>query len=232
MPFPARLLTEGEEIVHESKQHWIALRDEISYTFGWLVLLIVLVPWLDFALDGWIGSILTLVWAGVVGVGIAQWYSTDLIVTTSRFIYRKGITEKSGYEVDLSRLLDISSRRSFLQQLAGAGDLLLDTGGHDGKTVIHDVPEPGHIISVVDEARKPKEKPAQPPRRRLPGEPPRSESDPIPSAPTRPVRPQEESPKARLTRAEQLEILARLHNDGKLTDEEFMLEKTRVLETG
>lgn len=229
MPFPARLLTEGEEIVNESKQHWIALRDEIGYTFAWLVLWIIVVPWLDFALDEWIAWILTLAWAGVAGLGVARWYSTDLIITTRRLIYRKGVMEKSGYEVELSRLLDVGFRQSFWQGLVGAGDLLLDTGGHEGRAVINDVSEPGRLTSILEDVRTVAER-RRPPSR-LPGESAPVESQSRSSAPQRPDRPPGPPSGARLTRAEQLEILAKLHTDGKLTDEEFMLEKRRVLES-
>lgn len=230
MPFPARLLVEGEEIVQESKQHWIALRDEISYTLIWLLLWIVVVPWLDFALDEWIAWVLTLAWAGRVGLGFARWYSTDLILTTRRLIYRTGIMEKSGYEVEASRLLDVGFSQSLWQRLVGAGDLLVDTDSRDGKTVIHDVPDPIGLSAAL-EAGFEKEESRQNPRR-LPGEPRAPESESGRTA----VSPQtDRSPRPlsgdRLTRAEQLEILARLHTGGKLTDEEFMLEKRRVLES-
>lgn len=228
MPFPARLLTEGEEIVHESKQHWIALRDEIAYTVVWLVLWILVVPWLDFALDEWIAWLLTLAWAIRVGLGVARWYSTDLIFTTERLIYRTGIMEKSGYEVQAARLIDVGFTQSFWQRMVGAGDLIVDTDAH-AKTVIRDVPDPIGLSALMETRAVEDERPV--PQRRLPGEP-TPPVDPNRLTSRQAERSPGGSSEARLTRAEQLEILARLHNDGKLTDEEFMLEKRRVLESG
>jgi hypothetical protein len=230
MPYPARLLTEGEEIVHESKQHWIALRDEIAYTVVWLVLWVLIVPWLDFALDEWIGWLLTLAWAILVGLGVARWYSTDLILTTERLIYRTGMMEKSGYEVRAARLVDVGFTQSFWQRLVGAGDLIVDADAH-AKTVIRDVPDPIGLSALMETRAREDAQSAR--RTRLPGEP----TPLVENSPSRPaLRPVERSSgresEARLTRAEQLEILARLHTDGKLTDEEFMLEKRRVLESG
>ena len=228
MPFPARLLSEGEEIVHESKQHWIALRDEIAYTLVWLVLWVLVVPLLDFALDEWIGWLLTLAWAVVVGLGVARWYSTDLIFTTERLIYRTGLTEKSGYEVEASRLVDLGVTQSFWQRLVGAGDLIVETDAPE-KTVIRDVPDPIGLSSLM--RKRPTRDATPAPERRLPGEPPETSGRVRPDS-RHAERPSSQSSDARLTRAEQLEILAKLHNDGKLTDEEFRLEKRRVLESG
>lgn len=227
MPFPARLLTEGEEIVHETKQHWIALRDEVAYTFVWLVLWIVIVPWLDFELDEWIAWLITLGWVGVVGFGVARWLSTDLIITTSRLIYRTGLAEKSGYEVETTRLADVGFRQSMWQRLVGAGDLLVDGGGQP-RIVIGDLPDPMRLTAVLEESGAGNVSPRI--KSRLPGEPAEEAGSPPPKPPERRVL-HETAPERRLTRAEQLEILARLHTDGKLTDEEFTMEKRRVLES-
>ena len=231
MPYPARLLNEGEEIVHESKQSWIALRDEIGYTAAWLALWLILVPWLDFPADEWIAWIVTLAWGALVGGGIALWYNTDLVVTSKRVIYQTSVFDKSEREIELSRLVEVGYRQSVPQRLVSAGDLLLDTGGHDGKTRVRDVDSPLHVSNVIEQARHVEEPP--PRSSRLPGEPPPA-SAPVPERQAADPR---RGPSAtatngpHLTRAEQLDILARLHNDGKLTDQEFMAEKRRVLES-
>lgn len=231
MPYPARLLTEGEEVLFESRPHWIALRDEIGYTLAWLALWVIWVPWLDVAFDEWIAWLLTLGWLALVGSGVARWYGTSLIVTTSRLIYRKGLVEKSSHDQDLSRLLDIGFRQSFLQRLVTAGDLIVDSGGHDGKTLVADVADPVKLIALLTEAQAGAgERPPTRSESRLPGE--RSlADDPPPPPPVNPPNRAPITPRWQTSRAEQLDILARLHTEGKLTDEEFLSEKRRVLES-
>jgi hypothetical protein len=98
------------------------------------------------------------------------------------------------------------------------------------KTVIRDVPDPIGLSAVMENRAEDKK---SAPQRRLPGEPtPHVASDPSESSSQQADRSPDRASERRLTRAEQLEILARLHNHGKLTDEEFMLEKRRVLESG
>lgn len=219
MPFPARLLRDGEEVLEELKQHWIALRDEVGYTVVWLLVWIVLVPLLDFTGDEWIVLIVTLGWFAVVGWGVVEWLGTDLIVTTDRVMFRKGVFTKSGYELELDRLADVSHQQSTWQRLFGAGDLLLDIGGHDGKTIVRDVPDPLHVVGLVRDAEA----------RGIS----RSRGAPLQVTETKPARATSSPPAARPTksRAEQLEILARLNAEGKLTDEEFAAEKVRLLES-
>lgn len=230
MPYPARLLTEGEEILFESRPHWIALRDEIGYTLAWLALWVIWVPWLDVALDEWIAWLLTLGWLGLVGTGVARWYGTSLIVTTGRLIYRKGLFEKSSHDKELSRLLDIGYRQSFLQRLFGAGDLIVDSGGHDGKTLVADVSDPVKLIDLLTVAQGGTGgRPATRTASRLPGEP--ALNDDAPPPPRNPPNRAQITPRWQTSRAEQLDILARLHTEGKLTDEEFLSEKRRVLES-
>lgn len=230
MPYPARLLTEGEEVLFESRPHWIALRDEIGYTLAWLALWVVWVPWLDVALDEWIAWILTLGWIALVGTGVARWYGTSLIVTSNRLIYRKGLIEKSSHDQELSRLLDIGYRQSFLQRLVGAGDLIVDSGGHDGKTLVADVSDPVELIDSLTEAQGgSRDRPPTRSESRLPGEP--SPAGDPPPPPRNPPNRAQITPRWQTSRAEQLDILARLHTEGKLTDEEFLSEKRRVLES-
>lgn len=223
MPYPARLLSEGEEVLEESRQHWVALRDEILYSIGWLLLMIVLVPWLDFPLDEWIGWIATAAWLFLAGSGVARWVSTELILTNKRVIFRTGVLSKSGYEVANSQIQHAGYRQSGLQRMVGAGDLLIDAPAAGGKSVVSDVDQPQHLAGIVTGTLE------SPPARssRLPGAP--TERTPQPE---RPARSTESPPRqGSLSRAEQLDIIARLHAEGKLSDEEFVVEKARILKS-
>lgn len=230
MPYPARLLAEGEEVLFESRQHWTALRNEIAYTLGWFALWLIWVPWLDVAGDEWIAWILTLGWLGLVGTGVARWYGTTLVITTSRLVYRRGLLQKTSHEIELDRLLDIGYRQSVVQRLFGSGDLIIDSGGHEGKTIVRDVPQPTRLVDLaVDAQGVARQRPPSGVDSRLPGEASLA-GNPPPAPPSSPNRSQI-TPRWQTSRAEQLDILSRLHNEGKLTDEEFISEKKRVLES-
>lgn len=226
MPYPAKLLSDGEVVAEEAKQHWIALRDELLYTIGWLLLMVILIPWLDIEFDGWLASIVTIAWLVAVGIGVARWYGTDLVVTNKRVVYRTGVLTKSGYEVEIDQIQDAGYRQSGLQRIVGAGDLLLDAPASGGKSVISDLPHPQHLAGAVTTALG--DRPAPGSQSPLPGEQRESAVRRRPeSMAGRGDQPGERS----LSRAEQLDIIARLHEEGKLSDEEFAREKTRILES-
>jgi uncharacterized membrane protein YdbT with pleckstrin-like domain len=86
-----------------------------------------------------------------------RWVSTSLVVTTSRLIRRTGVLARSGREIPLAALTDISYHQRLLQRLIGAGDILLESAGRDGQEVFPDLPRPARIqlaiATEVDRAR-------------------------------------------------------------------------------
>ncbi len=87
-----------------------------------------------------------------------RWASTSLVVTTSRLIRRTGVLARSGREIPLAALTDISYHQRLLQRIIGAGDLLLESAGRQGQEVFPDLPGPARIQQViateVDRARR------------------------------------------------------------------------------
>jgi uncharacterized membrane protein YdbT with pleckstrin-like domain len=86
-----------------------------------------------------------------------RWVSTSLVVTTSRLIRRNGVLARSGREIPLAALTDVSYHQRLLQRLIGAGDLLLESAGRQGQEVFPDLPRPARIqlaiATQVDRAR-------------------------------------------------------------------------------
>ncbi len=78
-----------------------------------------------------------------------RWASTSLIVTTSRLIRRTGVLSRSGREIPLAALTDISYHQRLLQRIIGAGDLLLESAGRQGQEVFPDLPGPARIQQVI-----------------------------------------------------------------------------------
>jgi len=218
MAFPTSMLQPEERVIRETKLHWVALYREILYTAGLLVLIIVLLAATNF--PGLVYAVLVIAWAVASFRGVTNWYATDLVLTNRRVIFRQGLLSKKGYEIPVDRVQDVGFRQSGLQRMVGAGDLLLETSASSGRTAVSNVPDPIEWKQLVGEARE-------------------SRADPRLSQATQPHA--EPSAKQVATasnrstgasRAEQLEILARLHRQGSLTDEEFNAEKARVLKEG
>jgi len=73
-----------------------------------------------------------------------QWTTSRLTVTTDRIMTRRGVIAKRHWQVGLERVHDISCSQTILERLLGAGDLAIDTGGDRGH-LIGDVARPFRV---------------------------------------------------------------------------------------
>jgi membrane protein YdbS with pleckstrin-like domain len=159
MPFPAGLLHDGEEVVIDVHPHWWYLAGPVlvlaMVIAGAVAAAVESVPsWADWMVLG----VLVLAVAWLIG-RYARWASISLVVTTSRLIRRTGLLARSGREIPLAALTDISYHQSLLERMIGAGDLLLESAGRQGQEVFPDLPHPAgihqSIATLVERARRP-----------------------------------------------------------------------------
>src|SRR5690348_2623178 len=98
MPYPRRLLSEGEDITLDLRPHWWYFAKHI---FGGIVVLVLLVlvtrPHGDVEKVGmWFWAIVAVLWAGWLGLRYLNWNFTHFVVTTNRVIFRTGVLAKHG----------------------------------------------------------------------------------------------------------------------------------------
>jgi membrane protein YdbS with pleckstrin-like domain len=159
MPFPARLLNDGEEVLVDVRPHWWYLAGPILVLglviAGGVVAAVLAAPtWLDWVAIG--ALVLSVAW--MIG-RYASWASTSLVVTTSRLISRTGVLARNGREIPLAALTDISYHQSLFERIIAAGDVLLESAGRDGREVFPDLPRPARIQQAIaiqlDQLRRP-----------------------------------------------------------------------------
>ncbi|AXE38266.1 PH domain-containing protein [Acidipropionibacterium virtanenii] len=82
----------------------------------------------------------------VVGTVIPwlRWLTTTYTVTTRRIITRRGIFTRTGHDLPLTRINDVSYERSLLDRMLGCGTLVLTTAA-DAPVTLSDVP---HVEQV------------------------------------------------------------------------------------
>lgn len=145
MPFPARLLGEGEEVVLDLHPHWKRL-----------VVPAVLVPvvagvgtYLMFVLPS--GSFQTPGRLAIAVVGVAvllrfsvwpwlRWLTTRYVLTTHRVVIREGVFGRSGRDVPLTRVNDVSFHHSLVERMLGCGTLTIESAGEHGQVELPEVP--------------------------------------------------------------------------------------------
>jgi uncharacterized membrane protein YdbT with pleckstrin-like domain len=152
MGFPARYLNEGEAVVADMRPHWLFLAGPVasvaaSVAAAFAAALVftgasrrVL---LSLAL---VVVLLTLLW---LGVRYARWATTSFVITTDRLIHRVGVLSKSGREIPLERLNDVSFHQTLFQRLVGAGDLLVESAGERGQQSFSGFPRPERTQNVI-----------------------------------------------------------------------------------
>ena len=149
MRFSGPLLHDGEEVILDVRPHWWYLAGPVAVLAALIAGAVsVAVHSVPSAVD-WI-AIGALVLAVIWLLGrYTRWVSTSLVVTTSRLIRRTGVLARSGREIPLVALTDISYHQRLLQRLIGAGDLLLESAGRQGQEVFPDLPRPARIQLVI-----------------------------------------------------------------------------------
>jgi uncharacterized membrane protein YdbT with pleckstrin-like domain len=212
MPYPRRLLSEGEDITLDLRPHWWYFAKHI---FASIVLLILLV--LVFQIHGsphkvgfafW--GILAVLWAAWLGLRYLNWNFTHFVVTSNRVIFRTGVLAKHGVEIPMDRISNINFHQTIWERVIGAGDLEIESAGRDGQTKFDDVWHPDAVQQTLyqqmeDHARTRASWTGNAP-------PPAASTAAQPSVP------------------EQLTQLADLRDRGVITAQEFEAKKAQLLD--
>lgn len=152
MPYPRRLLNEGEEIALDLRPHWWFFGKHILVGTGVIVLAVLILVNLDGTLAEWslrIWGIGALVWAVWLGLRFLDWNFTHFVVTSDRVIYRTGVLSKHGVEIPLERINNINFHQGLWERVIGAGDLEIESAGRSGQSLFEDVWHPDAVQQEV-----------------------------------------------------------------------------------
>jgi uncharacterized membrane protein YdbT with pleckstrin-like domain len=166
MAYPRKLLSDDERVELELHPHWKALALPV------LVLLLT-VPVASFAAakvpagDARL-PLRVVVLAIAVGVlffltfmPFLRWTTTHYVVTDRRLITRSGIIARSGRDMPLIRINDISFAHTVPERILGCGTLVVESAGERGQLTLIDVPRvefvQRRIYELADDAANPDE---------------------------------------------------------------------------
>lgn len=206
MPYPRKLLNEGEEIVLDLRPHWIALTyPTLGVVFG-LVLSGLALATGNSAFEV-VALVVLLVALVYFGSHLLGWSRTMFVVTTDRIISRRGVLTKSGIEIPLERVNTVFFNQRLVERLVGAGDLALESASERGTQTFNNVRKPDLVqreIYVQMEANE---------NRKF----------------DRAGAANRNAAGAGLSTAEQVEKLHELLSKGAITPAQFEAEKARLL---
>ncbi len=158
MGYPAKLLAEGERIDFEMRPHWKSMIFPAFVLIATVVIggyLIAKVP------EGSSGTALTwviVVVAAVLLIGwfvrpLLTWLTTQYVFTDRRVITRTGIVARSGRDMPLSKVNDVSFSYSVIERVLQCGTLEISSASDDN-LVIADVPHVEHIQREIYRLRE------------------------------------------------------------------------------
>jgi uncharacterized membrane protein YdbT with pleckstrin-like domain len=199
MRYPARLLTEDEDVIHQFRPHWRVLLPAIGWAMGLGALTGVAFAALD-APEHWYAlGVAVLLWLVLSLRRLFAWWFTNYVLTTERIIVRAGMIARTGTEIPLENINNVLFSQKVIERLLGYGDVLVESAGQTGQSRLMDIPDPEAFQSEIYRARE-----------------------------LRALHFKGSGARARDV-VEQLESLADLRERGHLTDREFAAEKAMLL---
>jgi membrane protein YdbS with pleckstrin-like domain len=152
MPFPKKLLNDYETVALDLHPHWWYFAEPAAATVG-AVLLGILVKWrLDGDAERYLGLaalvliVLCVLW---LVVRYLKWGTTNFVITSDRLIFRHGVLAKAGIEIPLERVNNVNFSQSIFERVIGAGDLLIESGGEDGRSRFTDIRHPERVQNLI-----------------------------------------------------------------------------------
>jgi uncharacterized membrane protein YdbT with pleckstrin-like domain len=152
MAYPAKLLASGERIEFEMRPHWRSLITPalvLVLTVAVTTFLLTVMP------NGNTGKYLTYALLVVAVVAILvyfvkpllEWLSTQYVFTDRRIITRSGIVARSGRDMALSKVNDVSFHYTVIERILGCGTLTVASASDDD-LVISNMP---HVEEIQRE---------------------------------------------------------------------------------
>jgi uncharacterized membrane protein YdbT with pleckstrin-like domain len=145
MAFPEDILDSDEHVVRSMRPHWRRIAGPIVLT----PIVVFLVTYLALKLDGdgaqkylrWlvlVAGLVVLVWWCLRPYLV--WLTTRYVLTDRRVLMRSGVLSKSGRDVPLTRVNDVSFKASLIERLFRSGTLTIESAGERGQVLLNDVP--------------------------------------------------------------------------------------------
>lgn len=201
MGYPERLLSDDEVIASEFRPHWSSILREILLATLAFVLIGLLAA--NDLLPAWLLLVLVIAAIALIARGLTTWLTTIHVVTNERVVYRAGWISKRGKEIPLEVINDVAFKQSVFERVFRTGDLMIESAGTHGQSRYRDIPDPEGVQSLIYDVRETR---------------------------MADMRSSGTSPAHAESAASQLETMSRLHDQGKLTDQEFDDQKRKLLE--
>ncbi len=145
MAISPKLLGDDERVVMSMRTHWKVVVGPVLLMLVLVaaaVVLVAVIPggeyqqWIRIAIGA--AALLAVLVFGLWP--LLNWLASTYAVTDRRLITRHGVITRTGRDIPLTRINDVSSERGVLDRILRCGTLVIWSAGEQGKVVLNDVP--------------------------------------------------------------------------------------------
>ena len=154
MPYPSRLLNDYETVAVDLHPHWWYFAQPVAALIGSMLLGVLAKIYADgtgtlrVAVVYFVIALIVASMAWVV-VRYLKWTTTSFVITSDRLIFRTGVISKMGVEIPLERINTIHFSQKVFERLTGSGDLIIESGGEDGRQRFTDIRRPDQMQKAI-----------------------------------------------------------------------------------
>jgi membrane protein YdbS with pleckstrin-like domain len=150
MAISAKLLGEDEYVVVSTRTHWKALIFPVFLLLlvaagGGFLAAIVPEGSMQTPARIAIGVAGLLILLGFAAKPFLNWLFSTYTLTNRRLITRHGILTRTGRDIPLMRINDVSYEHGLIDRLLGCGTLQIESAGERGQVILPDVPHVEHM---------------------------------------------------------------------------------------
>jgi uncharacterized membrane protein YdbT with pleckstrin-like domain len=154
MQYPSRLLNPHEEVAVDLHPHWwyyskAAATVVAAIGFGILTLVVPDSGTQLRNIMGWLSLLFLLLSILWLISRYMKWATTNFVITSDWLIFRQGVVAKQGVKIPLERVNTVHFNQSVFERMVGAGDLVIESGGEDGRQRFTDIRSPDRVQRVI-----------------------------------------------------------------------------------
>jgi uncharacterized membrane protein YdbT with pleckstrin-like domain len=155
VPYPENVLADDEQVVRHLHPHWTT----VFWPIVWFLLIVgaasfgaALIPVSDQQglLRLLVVALAVILVLALVIVPLLRWRTTHYVITTHRLLFRQGILARSGRDIGLSRITDVSYSQTIWERIINSGTVTIESAGDSGATVLKRIPDSDGVQQLLN----------------------------------------------------------------------------------
>jgi uncharacterized membrane protein YdbT with pleckstrin-like domain len=154
--YPDKILAQDEKVVEHLHPSWITL---VPATLWFIVICAAAGAGIAYAPDHGTGRSVVIIAIVVVGFLLLcwlsfapwiQWRTTHYVFTSHRVLIRRGVLKRTGRDISLQRISDVSFSQSLWDRLVRAGTVTIESAGEQGQEVLTNIPRSDDVQQMIN----------------------------------------------------------------------------------